>query len=910
MERVVVEEPGEGGTDAERLSVALRESEGRFQRLVDTLQVGVLIHGPRSEVLFANAAAARLLGMPAPRIVGKTSLDASPLVVHEDGTPFPGEDHPASKALATGRPVRDVVMGFYRREAKDRVWLLVSADPQLGPDGRVEQVVCTFSDITAGRDMTERLRESERRYRQLVEKAPDIIYRTDVRGHFTYVNPAASRVMGYADSELVGKHYLELVRQDHRARVEAGLVEQYRQRIPGTYAEFVAVSKSGREVWIGQNVELLVEGDRVLGFQAVARDVTERKASQEALEKERRQLLDIVTQSPVAMAILDGDGRYVAHSQRWLELWGLGSRRLVGGDPGEEFQGLPPKYRDGVKRALSGAVISHAEDAVELEDGSRKYMRWSAHPWRAPDGSVAGVVIVVQNIDVLVRAREAALEASRLKSEFVANVSHELRTPLNGVIGMATLLLGSGLREEQREYAQAIENSGRDLLETIDDILAFSKAEAEPEETDFDLRQAVEETVRPLAARAAARGLELATLIADGVPRAVHGDSAKICQALSHLVGNAVKFTPAGTVVVRVELVPAPPPRATVRFEVTDTGIGIPPEAQDRIFLPFHQLDSSPARPYGGVGLGLAIAKRMAEALGGEIGLRSRPGEGSAFWFTARLVVLVETTPKVPGVEKARARVLVAEDNAVSQRVVISMLEGLGHQVEAVANGREAAEACRRTAYDLVLMDCQMPEVDGVRATEIIREEEGSSRRTPIVALTASAMPGDRERCLAAGMDDYLTKPVRLQLLDATVRKWARGAAAGIPAPATDAPAPPLAADHPLRVLEVQGGPRVASEVIDLFLQTTPLRLEEMRGALRGGDARSLGVTAHSLKGAAAQLGARGMADLCSQIIAVCRTAAPSAARELLDALEWEWRSERAAFHAEKARLKGSRQVP
>jgi PAS domain S-box-containing protein len=907
MERAVAEEPGEGGADAERLSLALRESEGRFQRLVDTLQVGVLIHGPRSEVLFANAAAARLLGIPAPRIVGKTSLDASPLVVHEDGTPFPGEDHPASKALATGRPVRDVVMGFYRREAKDRVWLLVNADPQLGPDGRVEQVVCTFSDITAGRDMTERLRESERRYRQLVEKAPDIIYRTDIRGYFTYVNPAASRVTEYADSELVGKHYLELVRHDHRVRVEAGLVEQFRRRIPGTYAEFVAVAKSGREVWIGQNVELLVEGDRVQGFQAVARDVTERKAAEEALERERRQLLDIVTHAPVAMAILDGDGRYVAHSERWLKLWGLGGEAVLGRSHDEVFQTLPWKYKDAFNQALAGAVISHAEDAVELRDGSRKYMRWSAHPWRGPDGTVAGVVIVVQNIDVLVRAREAALEASRLKSEFVANVSHELRTPLNGVIGMATLLLRSELGEEQREYAQAIEHSGRDLLETIDDILAFSKAEAEPADADFDLRQAVDDTVRPLAARAAARGLELATLIADGVPRAVHGDSAKICHALSHLVGNAVKFTPAGTVVVRVETVPAPPPRATVRFEVSDTGIGIPLEAQDRIFLPFHQLDSSPARPYGGVGLGLAIAKRMAEALGGEIGVRSRPGEGSAFWFTARLVVLAATAP--PEAEKARARVLVAEDNAVSQRVVISMLEGLGHQVEAVANGREAVEACRRTAYDLVLMDCQMPEVDGVRATELIREEEGSSRRTPIVALTASAMPGDRERCLAAGMDDYLTKPVRLQLLDAAVRRWARGAAAAIP-PATDTPAPPLTADHPLRVLEVQGGPRVASEVIDLFVLTTPLRLEEMRGALRGGDARSLGVTAHSLKGAAAQLGARGMADLCSQIIAVCRTASPYAARELLDALEWEWRSERAAFHAEKARLKGSRQVP
>jgi PAS domain S-box-containing protein len=778
------EEPGDVSVDAERLRLALRDSEDRFQRLLDSLHVGVLIQGPRSEVIFVNAAAVRLLGIPAEGLLGKTSLDASSLVIHEDGTPFPGEDHPAPKVLATGKPVRDVVMGFYRPAVKDRAWLLINADPQLGPDGRVEQVVCTLSDVTAGRDVTERLRESERRYRQLVEKAPDIIYRTDIRGYFTYVNPAASRVMGYAGSELVGRHYLDLVRQDYRASVEALLVDQFRRRVPGTYAEFVAVTKSGQEVWIAQNVELLVEGDRVQGFQAVARDITERKAA-------------------------------------------------------EEF---------------------------------------------------------------LVRAREAAVEASRLKSEFVANVSHELRTPLNGVIGMATLLLNTQLREDQRECAQTIERSGRDLLEIIDDILAFSKAEAGAvglEEADFDLRQLVEETVRPLAARALGRGVEMSTLVADEVPRAVRGDAGKLRQALSHLVSNAVKFTPFGTIVVRVDVLTESPPVATVRFEVVDTGIGIAPGAHDRIFLPFFQVDSSPARTYGGAGLGLAIAKRMAEALGGEIGMRSRPGEGSAFWFTGQVARRPAASSMEAEPEKAAARVLVAEDNAVNRRVVASMLEGLGHHVEVAANGAEAVEACRRSAYDLVLMDRQMPEMDGLRATVLIREQEGPTRRTPIVALTASALAGERERCLAAGMDDYLTKPVRLQVLDATIRKWARGTAA--------AAAPPVpAADHPMRVLEAQRGPAVALEVLDLFLVSTPLRLDEMRDALLRNDARGLENLAHSLKGAAAQMGARGMADVCSQVAAVCRTAAPSAARDLLDALDAEWRSERLAFEREQARLRGT----
>src|SRR5437667_7965780 len=465
-------EPYRSLSEAERLAAALEESEGRFQRLVESLQVGVLIHGPRSEVVFANPAAAELLGVGVEALVGQTSMDTGRLAIREDGSPFPGEDHPGPVALATGRPVRNVVVGFHRPSRQDLVWLLVSADPQLGPDRRVTRVVCTFIDITARRQATERLRESEARYRQLVETAHDIIYRADANGYFAYVNPVTSRVLGYAPAELVGKHYLELVRPDHRARVQEQLRRQYWQRSATSYDEFVAVARDGRELWIGQNVQLMLEGERVQGFQAVARDITQRKAAEQALEQERRQLRDIVTHAPVARAILDREERWLAHSQEWLR-----------------FPRMPDTYREAVGRALQGEVVARDEDTVAFDDGARMFVRWSVHPWREASGEVAGAVVAIQNIDVLVKAREAALEAARVKSEFVTNVSHELRTPLNGVIGMTSLLLSTPLDLTQKEYARTIERSARDLLAIIDEILAFARAESgelELDAIDFD----------------------------------------------------------------------------------------------------------------------------------------------------------------------------------------------------------------------------------------------------------------------------------------------------------------------------------------------------------------------------------------------------------------------------------------
>ena len=323
-----------------------------------------------------------------------------------------------------------------------------------------------------------RLAGSEAHFRALVEAADDVIFRTDADGRFTYANPAAEEALGSGPGTLLGRPFLDVVRADYREEARRYYEDQRRQQIPNTYCEFPMVTRDGEDLWVGQRVQLLVEGGRFAGLQAVARNITERKLVETAIEREREQLRQIVAHAPVAMAMLDRDGRHLAHSARWLLYLGSPDPSVVGRTLDEVWPGMPGKYRRVLERALGGEVVSEPEDALEREDGTRVYLRWTVHPWRDSDGAVAGVVLVVQSIDVLVRARQAALEASHLKSEFVANMSHEIRTPMNGVIGMTRLLLDTDLTPEQREYAELIDQSGRALLEIINDILDFSKIEA------------------------------------------------------------------------------------------------------------------------------------------------------------------------------------------------------------------------------------------------------------------------------------------------------------------------------------------------------------------------------------------------------------------------------------------------
>lgn len=379
-------------------------------------------------------------------------------------------------------------------------------------------------------------------------------------------------------------------------------------------------------------------------------------------------------------------------------------------------------------------------------------------------------------------AKEAAEQANRAKSLFLANISHEINTPLNGILGMNSLLLSSELSATQRDFARTVADSGESLLALLNDVLDVSRLESgslEVEKAPFSLHDAIEGAVRPLLLKARAKDLKLIFAIEPETPNALIGDSARLRQILTNLLDNAVKFTTAGEIRLDVRPMGVPSESLHVQFTVTDTGAGISSENQGKLFRPFTQVDASSTRPQGGRGLGLSICRGLVELMAGSLSLESAPGRGSSFRvtlpFSRQDVFPLQSSPIAPCSSfTTRARVLVAEDNLVNQKVITQHLTRLGVVPEIVSNGREALDRLQQHQFDLVLMDCQMPVLDGVAATRQIRAGEATTgaRRVPIIALTAGGADMDRQDCLAAGMDDYLSKPVRWDLLRDVLRNY------------------------------------------------------------------------------------------------------------------------------------------
>ena len=482
-----------------------------------------------------------------------------------------------------------------------------------------------------------------------------------------------------------------------------------------------------------------------------------------------------------------------------------------------------------------------------------------------------------QELERLVEESRAASEA---KSQFLANMSHEIRTPLNGVLGMTEVLRQTDLSSKQERYVELLETSGKILANIINDILDFSKIEAgklELESLDFDLRKTIREVKDVLQPKAQAKGLEIRAEIAPELAAGFCGDAKRLQQILINLMNNAIKFTESGHIQVAASLDRALPDATLVRFEVSDTGIGVPADRIGRLFHSFSQVDASTTRKYGGTGLGLAICKQLAELMGGVIGVRSAAAGGSTFWFTARFLnSRQQASPALPAPGETapamRGHILVAEDNEVNQLVVCEALRAAGHTCEVAANGREVLEALRRDRYDLVLMDCQMPEMDGFEATRQIRRQEqansGPAARIPIIALTANAVKSDRDDCLAAGMDDYLSKPIDFATLAGVLGRHlaGRGQLQRASVHGGGSPGQKPVIDEAALRQRYAAMPEMIGALLDRAGKQMATYSSGLAASLAKSDFETAGVIAHALRGSAGALEAATLVRLTQEL--------------------------------------------
>jgi len=946
---------------------ALERSEAKYRSMVNALREAVLIVAPDRRILGSNPAAERVLGTPEGGLTRLDTLLAGRRVVHEDGTVYSPEETPIGRAFATGEPQHDAVVGVLGPTGNMR-WFLVNADPIPGAGGAAPSgVIASFDDITERHEQEQMLRKLS----LAVEQSPSSIVITDTEGRIEYVNQAFVHASGYAPHEVIGANP-RILRSGATPRE--------------TYAGLWAALQRG-EVWKGEFVN------------------------------RRRDGTEYVERALVA-PIRQPDGR-VTH---YL--------------------------------AVKDDITEHSRILVELE-GHRHHLE----------------ELVATRTAELVTAKDAAEVANRAKSAFLANMSHEIRTPMNAIIGLAHLLRQDIVDPQQREKLGRITEAAHHLLEVINDILDLSKIEAGKlrfEEDDFEVDEVVERVCALVAERAHEKGLEL-VIDTDALPARLRGDATRVAQALLNYLGNAVKFTQRGSILLQAERLDEDDEGMQVRFTVHDTGVGIAPEQVARLFEAFEQADTSTTRRYGGSGLGLAINRRLAQMMGGEVGARSAPGEGSAFWFTARLgharapverpvdarllgaralvvddlpqarealcralahlglradgapgamealaaireaadagdayrfVLLDHAMPGLGGIDAARAigalpvadlprpillagaredvpvaqaadagcgrivfkpatasaladalldalgqapvrpraapapesgaqgvpgsgeslrqdhegaRVLLVEDNAINREVAVELLELVGLDVEVAVDGVEAVEKARRARFDLVLMDLQMPRMDGMQATRVIREIP-AYRSVPILAMTADAMEDARRATHDTGMNDHIAKPVDPQTLYATIARWlpARGLDAGRtpaarPRPAKDAagaaPARPDARAHETRPARARrdaqpapeadaltealaripgldaprgaavlgGNLRSYTRLLREYAHHSLRELDEFDTAYASGDRETARRVLHSMKGAGATLGAariKGMAAALEAAVA------------------------------------------
>ena len=1003
-------------TERRRTELALRNTQALYSSLVESLPLNAFRKDLDGRFQFANQRFCQTVQKFLWELIDKTDFDIFPqhlaekyrrddLSVIRTGQVFEAiEEHPQ----ADGKKIYVQVLKAPVRDANDLI---------VGIQGM-------FWDVTAREQAEASLHESEARKRAVFEAALDSMIMIDHDGRVVEFNPAAEKTFGYTKQEVMGKEMSELLAHPDARKRHLNNIERYEQHheqgsLMGRRMESPLLRKNG-EVFLAEISMQPIPLQGSSAFAIMLRDITERKRAEEALRQSNMRFQRLVDSDIVGIIILTHDGVIEEANDAFLEMIGYSRKQLSKKEITIEAI-TPHEYRTLDERAFiqlnSKGRCTPWEKEFIRKDNSRVPVLIGLTQLDERTFTILGFVldISVQKATEaqLQLAKEAADAANTAKSAFLANMSHEIRTPMNAIIGMTEMVLDTPLTGGQREYLEIVQQSAESLLSILNDILDFSKIEAgklELSTHEFRLRDCIGGTLKTLAIQAAKKGLELICDIRPDVPDRLYGDSARLRQVVVNLVGNALKFTERGDVIVRLELDQRDGQQVTVHCQIQDTGIGIPAAKRDSLFRAFEQVHSSMTRKYGGTGLGLAISAKLVELLGGKIWFDSEPGKGSTFHFTVAMDVAQEAVvpltemhdakvlviddhpvslqaladllsswglhptlresayetlavfgdlsldeehyaltlidalmPQTDGFQLARQLqrrfpdrtgpiimllsssdrtrdlklceelgvtahvtkpvnhselfdtvsavldgqlpgeaaaaslsvpageqlcydILLVEDSLFNQKLAVGLLEKRGHRVTVANNGLEGVNAVTHGQFDLVLMDIQMPEMDGLEATQRIRElEQRTHRHTPIVAMTAQAMIGDRERCLQAGMDAYVVKPIHAKQLYET-----------IDAILTDNPAP----DEPVRPVSVEtrridlgsalhavnGDHDLLNQIFEAFLEECPNLLSNIRAALAAGDAAACQMAAHTLKGAVRTFGAETASRLAADI--------------------------------------------
>ncbi len=771
----------------ERAEERLRQTQFAMEQAVDA----IYWIDPQAKILYANRAASLMVGYSREELLGMTVHDLNP-------------DFPASMWPGFWEETRRDKTMSLEANHRTRDGRLIPIDIQvsfLAYEG--QEFHCAFvRDITERKRTQEALQQIMHRYKDLIDSINGIVWEADASTtQFTFVSRIAEAILGYPVEQWLSSptFWVDHMHPEDRNWTPQYCLEEVRKQCAHTF-EYRMLAADGRIVWIRELVSLLVENGQVTKLRGIMEDVTDRKRIEDYLGDSEERFRTFLDHAPNAMFMKTTDGRYFFTNQCFEKLCHRDRAHVVGKTDTELF---PRKTADRF-RANDREVIETGQAIVFEETNDLHTNIAVKFPVRDRSGQIYATGGIVTDITErklseralahaaqdleqknreLAVARDKALEAVKIKAEFLATMSHEIRTPMNGVIGMTGLLLDTPLNPQQREYAETVRLSGEHLLDIINEILDFSKIEAgkfDLENVNFDLHTTVEDALSLLGARAYDKGLELTCLVQAGVSTLLRGDPGRLRQILVNLISNAIKFTGRGEVVVtvsspegqeRISSVSTNTPYRLFRVEVSDTGIGISPEQQAKLFQSFSQADGSTTRKYGGTGLGLAICKKLVELIGGHIGVDSQVGVGSVFWFTVPFHLQPEGTQQatLPSAAIKGRRILIVDDHATNRRVLEHYLDGRGVTYESAESGIHALQClrgagARQTPFDLAIVDMQMPGMDGLELARQIKSDHAISA-TRLVLLTSVGKRGDAQAAQDAGIDAYLTKPIRQSLV-------------------------------------------------------------------------------------------------------------------------------------------------